>query len=120
RRNGAHPSRGQVLHVEYALEDPIIEPRLAQLSAVQDGPGTLPALLQEVEQGMIGLLDAETVEPVQDAGRAVHAEPALARPHPEPHQSANVIEIGRRAAAHRVLELRARDHLALADQLLLG
>ena len=40
------------------LEDPVVEPRLAQLVAVQDRPHALPALLEEVAQRLVGLLGA--------------------------------------------------------------
>src|SRR4051812_21825141 len=55
---------------------------------------------------------------MEDPGRAVDAEPALAGAHAEPQRPPHVVEIRRAAAAHRLLELAAPDQLALADQLL--
>ena len=54
---------------------------------------------------------------MQGSRRAVHAEASLAGPHPEPQQPADVIETGAGALAQRVLQCRARNQLALADQL---
>src|SRR4029079_1968191 len=99
RRDGSRdalPLRpGQVLHVEQALEDPVVEPRLAQLVAVEDGVDALPALLEEVAQRLGRLLAVEPVDRVEDPRRAVDAEAALARAHAEPHRAADVIEVGR-------------------------
>src|SRR4051794_4806209 len=101
-------SRRQVLHVEQALEDPVVEPRLAQLVAVEDRPDALPALLQEVAQGVVRLDRVEMLDAVQDPGRPVDAEPALAWPHPEAQRAADVVEVRRVPPAHRLLEPRAR------------
>ena len=85
----AHAARApQVLHVEQPLEDPVVEPRLAQLVAVQDRPHALPALLQEAAQRRGRLGAVEPVDRVQDPGRAVDAEAALARAHAEPQRRA--------------------------------
>src|SRR5262249_16925274 len=94
--------------------------RLAQLVAVEDRPHALPAFLEEVQQRPVGLLDAHAVEPVQDPGGAVDAEPALAGPHPEAQQPADVVEVHRAGAPPRLLQLAARPHLALADELLVA
>ena len=112
--------RRQVPHVEDALEDPVVQPRLAQLVAVEDRPRALPALLQEVQQRAVGLLAGHPVQAVQDPGRAVDAEAALARAHAQAQLAADVVEVVRAAAAHGLLEPAARDHLALADELVLA
>src|SRR3954464_4111964 len=86
-------SRREVLHVEHALEDPVVQPRLAQLVAVEDRPDALPALLQEVAQRVVGLDRVELLDAVQDAGRAVDAKAALARPHAKTQRAADVVEV---------------------------
>ena len=45
-------SRRQVIHVQHAMEDPLVEAHLPQLVAVEDRPNTLPALLQERRAAM--------------------------------------------------------------------
>src|SRR5579871_5965907 len=109
-----------MLHVEHALEDPLVEPGLPQLVAVQDRPRSLPSLLEEIEQRIVGLLGAEPVEPMQDPGRAVNAEAALAWPHGQAEQAPDVVEVGGGATLDRLFELPAGDQLALADQLVVG
>src|ERR671935_973539 len=109
-----------MLHVEHPLEDPVVEPRLAHLIAVEDRPHALPALLQEPEQRAVGLLGGQPVEAVEDPGRPVDAEAALARPHAEAQHTADVVEVARLAPAHRLLELAARNQLALADELVVA
>ncbi len=109
----------RVLDVEHALEHPVVEPDLAQLVPVQDRPRTLPALLQKVQQRLVGLLGRQPVDAVQHAGRAVVAETALTRAHPEPQPPADVVEVGRARALDRLLQMRASDQLALADHLLI-
>jgi hypothetical protein len=59
----------------------------------------------------------ELLDAVQDPGRAVDAEAALARAHAEAQAAADVVEVRRRAPRIVVLEPRARDQLALADEL---
>ncbi len=109
-----------MLDVEHAVENPVVEPGLAELVSVQHRPDPLPPLLEEVQECVVGLLGGEPVEPVEDPGGAVDAEPALARPHTQAQQPADVVEVGGGAALHRLLELPARHHLAFADQLLVG
>src|SRR5919109_4960567 len=126
-------------HVEHALEDPVVEAGLSQLVAVEDRPYPLPAFLEEREQGVVRLLRAHPVptrggpggvtargarrvtppaaQCVHDPRRAVHAEATLTRTHPEPQDAAEVAEVVGPSAAHRLLELPARDQLALADEL---
>src|SRR5919109_5669669 len=115
-------------HVEHALEDPVVEAGLSQLVAVEDRPYALPAFLEEREQGVVRLLGAHpiptrggpgggTPQCVHDPRRAVHAEATLTRTHPEPQDAAKVAEVVGPPAAHRLLELPARDQLALADEL---
>jgi hypothetical protein len=61
----------------------------------------------------------EVLELVEDAGRPVDAETALARTHPEPDPAADVVETGGAAAAgDRLGQMASRDQLALADDLL--
>ena len=99
----------EVVDVEQPLEDPVVEPGLAQLVAVEDRPHALPALLEEAAQRSRGPLTVEAADGVQDPGRAVDAEPALARAHPEPQAAPDVVEVERPAPAHRLLEpARAR------------
>src|SRR5437763_2153248 len=118
RRSEARLSSREVPHVEHALEDPVVEARLAKLVAVENRPDALPALLEEVEQCAVGVFSADAVEPVHDACGAVHTEAALTGPHPQPQEAPDVVQVGGGAPAYRVLERRARDHLALADELL--
>ena len=85
---------GQVLDVEQPLEDPVVQPRLAQLVAVEDRPDALPALLQEAAQRVDRLRRRRGGR--RRAGcpvGAVDAEPALARPHAEPQAAADVVEV---------------------------
>src|SRR5215210_4873575 len=114
---GSRSSRGQVLHVEQPLEDPVVEPRLAELVAVEDRPDALPALLEEVAQRRVRLEGVDLLDAVEDAGGPVDAEPALARAHAEAQAAADVVEVRRLAPAHGLLQARARDELALADEL---
>ena len=52
-------------------------------------PSSAPARTQ---QRAVGALGVDPVEPVQDPGRAVDAEAALARAHPQPQGAADVVE----------------------------
>src|SRR5439155_3425958 len=61
----------------------------------------------------------EAADRVQDAGRAVDAEAALAGAHAEPQAAPDVVEVRAAVVAHRLFEALAADQLALADQLLL-
>src|SRR5919198_4172807 len=54
---------------------------------------------------------------VKDARRPVDAEAALAGPHPEPKDAAEVVEIRRSPPCHRRLQPAARDQLTLTDDL---
>ena len=95
-----HRAVGQVLDVQEPLEDPVVQPRLAQLVAVEDRPAALPALLQEIAQRARRLAAVEPVDAVQDPGRAVDAEAALARAHAQPQLAADVVEVRRGALGH--------------------
>ena len=109
-----------MLHVEYTLEDPIVEPSLAELVAVEDRPRPLPPFLEEVDQRFVRLLAGEAIEAMQDPRGAVDAESTLAWSHREAQQAADVVKVGGGAAPDRLLELPARDELAVTDQLLVG
>ena len=118
-RRFAASASGQVLDVEQALEDPVVEPRLAQLVAVEDRPHALPALLRGSGSATSAACSPSSRPTrVQDPRRPVDAEAALARAHAEPQAAPDVVEVVRAAPAHRLLEPRAADQLALADQLL--
>src|SRR6185436_10916260 len=113
------PSFGQVLDREQALEDPVVQARLAELVAVQDRLDALPPLLEKVQQRRVRGFVVEVLELMEDAGRPVDTETALARTHPEPDPAADVVETGRAAAAgDRLGQMASRDQLALADDLL--
>ena len=116
----SHVAVGQVLDVEQALEDPVVEARLAQLVAVEDRPDALPALLQEAAQRCGGLGAVEAPDAVQDPGGPVDAEAALAGAHAQAHAAPDVVQVGRPAPAHGLLQTAAADQLALADQLLVS
>ena len=109
--------RARCAHVEHPLEDPVVQPGLAHLVAVEDRPRPLPALLEEGDQRFVGLLGGHAVEAVEQAGGAVGAEAALAGPHAQAQDAPDVVEVGCPPPLHRRLELAARNQLALADQL---
>src|SRR3954471_22460960 len=106
-----------MLYVEQALEDPVVQPCLAQLIAVQDRPHTLPPLLHEPHQRAGRLFAVEVADAVEEPGGPVDAEPALARAHPQPELAAYVVEVGAAATPHLLLQAPAADQLALTDQL---
>src|SRR5262249_57894829 len=88
-----------------------------KLVAEEDRLLALPPLLDEREQRGVGLVCLEPAGPVHDPGRPVDAEPALAGPHAEPEDAADVVEVDRVATGEGLLEPAPLDELALADQL---
>src|SRR5919108_1943731 len=106
-----------MLDRQQALEDPVVEARLAELVAVQDRVDAFPPFLEEPEQSGVCRPVVEALGRVHDAGGAVDAEPALAGAHPEPDRSADVVEARRATLRQRLLQPAAGDQLALADDL---
>jgi hypothetical protein len=103
---------------EQTLEDPVVQSGLSQLVAVEDRVHALPALLQEGEQRRIRGGGVEPLDGMENPGRPVDAEAALARAHSQPERAADVVEVRRASPLHRILEPLPRDQLALADDLL--
>src|SRR6266540_3388754 len=77
----------------------------------------LPALLKEVVESAVRRRVVEPTDVVEDPGRAIDAEPALAGTHRQPQEPPDVIEARRPASLDRLFEAPARDQLALADDL---
>src|SRR5438034_10275465 len=109
----------QVSDVEHALEDPLIEPGLTKLVAVEDRPLSLPALGYVIDHGAVCLHGVDAVVAVEDPGRPVDAESTLTRAHADPDLAPDVVEVRRATTADRVLERSPGNQLALADHLVL-
>src|SRR5438876_7922554 len=103
---------------EQTLKDPVVEAGLAELVAVEDRLDAFPPFLEKVQQCGVRGLVVEVLELVEDAGRPVDAEAALARAHREPDLAADVVETGGAAMSERLRQMASRDQLALADDLL--
>ncbi len=71
-------------------------------------------------QQPVGALGVGVAGAVEDAGRAVRAEPALARAHAEPQRAAHVVQVHAGPAAAASSIAPARHQLALADDLRLA
>src|SRR4029077_2172966 len=112
-----HPSFGQVLDGQQALEDPLVEACLAELGSMQDRLHAFPSLLEKVEQRGVRGSTVEVLERVEDAGRPVDAEAALARAHPKSNRPADVVETTVVPVRDPGQQPLARYQLALADDL---
>src|SRR5438552_10732168 len=106
-------------HVEDALEDPVVEPGLAHLVAVENRPHALPSLTQKAQQHAVRLRAVDAVEAMKYPGGPVDAEAALARAHAQPQLPPHIVEVEAATPACGVLEARARDQFALAYQLVI-
>ena len=76
----------------YPAVDLLVQQRLAQALAPQQRPLALPASLSEVRQGCGGLGGILMARLVQDAGGAIAAEAALARPHAQPQIAPQIVQ----------------------------
>ena len=99
--------------------EPVVQPTLAGLAAGDDRPHALPPLLDERRARAAFAVGASMCPSAVSSGRrAGDAEAALARPHPQPHRPAQVVQARRRVRGGRVEQHAPGDELALADHLL--
>src|SRR5664280_3806864 len=111
------PHLGQMLDVERAREDPIVECGLPHLVAVQDRPQAEPAMLEEEPKQARRAFDVDRTDLMGDACGAYGAEAALAGAHAEPQLAAEVVEGGERLFGELVGEHPTAHQLALAEDL---
>src|SRR5690606_13034899 len=74
------------------LEDQVVETGLAELDSPHHRKQALPAPLEEVPQGYVGLDHRGAADLVEQPGHPGKAPPTLTRAHPHSHITADVVD----------------------------